>query len=159
MADNYQLFSEIIPALTEEERAWTRRVLGCTEGVEREGETAIILKDAGVDGDDVDFCDWPGFEWSIDDPSFDLWLYGEDYGNVSHAAEFVRAFLAKFRPTACWQLTWAETCSKPRIGEFGGGGVFVTALKATFCIPHEWLARQKKKFERAAGSSEVAARP
>jgi hypothetical protein len=158
MADNYQLFSEIIPTLTQEERALAERVLGCTQQQDRAGDAAKILKEAGLNMDAVDLDDWPGFQWSIDSPDSELWLYGEEFGNVSHVAEFVRAFLARFRPADCWQLTWAETCSKPRIGEFGGGGLFVTASRVSYCVPHDWLRRRKKKFERAAQSGGLPAR-
>ena len=39
----------------------------------------------------------------------------------------VQKFLKRFRPDQWWSLTYAATCSKPRVGEFGGGAVFVTA--------------------------------
>ena len=150
MADNYQLFSEIIPTLTQGERAWAERVLGCTQQPDGPDDAAKILKEAGVDMDAVDLDEWPGFQWSIDSPDSELWLYGEEFGNVSHVAEFVRAFLARFRPAACWHLTWAETCSRPRIGEFGGGAVFVTASAVKVFSPTSWIERRRKAFERPA---------
>ena len=147
MADNYTLFSEVIPALTRKEQAWVRRVLGDGSDV---APSAAELSAAGIqlDSDDED---WPGFEWRIQEPSWkDLWIYSEASGSVENVARFVQAFLKRFRPDDCWHMTWAETCSRPQIGEFGGGGIFVTAEGAEFYSAHEWAAGQQAKFEQKA---------
>ena len=151
MADNYQQFSEIIPALTEPERTWAERVLACnSDGDHADDGTDAkrVLKEAGIRVRTIDCDDWPGFQFELKGPDFDLWLYGHEYANVSHVGEFVRAFLARFRPIACWSLTWAESCSKPRLGEFGGGGLFVTARTVkVFNVAH-WVDRRRRKFEK-----------
>jgi hypothetical protein len=141
MADNYQLFSELVPALTKEERMWVEQVLGDPD------QPKQVLADAGIKLDAVDVDYWPGFAWEIDSKG-ELWLYAEEYGNVSHAGEFVRALLARFRPADCWELTWAETCSKPRVGEFGGGALFVTARSVRAISAVDWVLRLQKAFER-----------
>ena len=146
MADNYQLFSQVISELIPKERAWLKRMLECQQPAK--------LQAAGFDLQAIEPDDWPGIAWEFIDNQ--LWLHGDECGNVSHVAELVRAFLARFRPNQCWQLTWAETCSRPRIGEFSGGGVFVTATGVKFCIPHDWLRLQIKKFEQAANSDGLA---
>ena len=56
-----------------------------------------------------------------------LWVYAEESGSPDNVAWLVQKFLKKFRPDQCWSLTYSTTCSKPRVGEFGGGAVFVTA--------------------------------
>ena len=56
-----------------------------------------------------------------------LWFYAEESGSPDNVAWLVQKFLKRFRPDQCWSLTYAATCSKPRVGEFGGGAVFVTA--------------------------------
>jgi hypothetical protein len=115
MADYYQMFSEVIPAITAAERAWIEQMHSCDQ------EPQPTLTEAGFDVQALDLDDWPGFEWEFIEANSQLWLHGDDYGNVSHVGEFVRMFLARFRPNQSWQLTWAELCSKPRISEFGGG--------------------------------------
>jgi hypothetical protein len=142
MADNFQQFSEIVPALTAKEQAWARRVLG-------EIRSAKQLTAAGINPKVTDLDDWPGFHWEVDPDNGDLWLCGQDHGNVSHAAEFVRAMLARFRPTDCWSLTWSETCSRPRVGEFGGGGVFVTSRSVRAFGALNWVQRQRKAFQKS----------
>ena len=102
MADNYQKFSELVPAIIPKERAWIERVLEATEAT---AEQQQVLREAGIRPDTVDPEYWPGFEWKLDADTPDLWLYAEDYGNVSHVGEFVRAFLARFRPDDCWHVT------------------------------------------------------
>ena len=61
----------------------------------------------------------------------------------------VRKFLKQFRPSECWSMTYAATCSKPRAGEFGGGAVFVTAEMITGRDAHGYIERQQARFERA----------
>ena len=158
MANNYLLFSEILPAMTDEETKWTDRVLSCNPDGDQVEATRTILAEAGI-GVDADILDaWPDFQWELDPSRSELWLYAEECGNVCNVCEFVRAFLARFRPTACWHLTWATTCSKPRVGEFGGGGAFVTASRVKFYSPDDSIARERKKFERAAKTRGSVAR-
>jgi hypothetical protein len=150
MANNYQLFSDVIRRLTPEEQTWARLVLGSDQQDQGEHEPASVLKEAGLDVAAIDLDDWPGFQWEITEPECDLWLYAEECGNASHVGEFVRAFLSRFHPQDCWQLTWANTCSRPCIGEFGGGGLFVTARSVRFFDAADWMARQRRAFELRA---------
>ena len=144
MADYYQMFSEVIPAITAAERAWIEQILSCDQ------DPQPTLTEAGFDVQALDLDDWPGFEWEFIEANSQLWLHGDDYGNVSHVGEFVRMFLARFRPDEAWQLTWAELCSKPRISEFGGGGLFVTAKEVTVIRVADWADQQRQQFERAS---------
>jgi hypothetical protein len=145
MADSFQLFSEIISAITGEERAWIEHTLAC------ESDPQPVLQHADFELETIDIDVWPDFQWEFVESGKELWLHGDEYGNVSHVGEFVRAFLARFRPNQCWTLTWAETCSKPRIGEFGGGGLFVTAKSVTVCNATDWVNQQRRQFEQAGG--------
>jgi len=141
MADNFKLFSEVVPALTAAERRWVQRVLA-------DDADAKLLQGAGIDPNAVDLDDWPGFEWEINPGNGELWLYAQSCGNAAHAGELVRALLARFRPADCWHLTWAETCSKPRVSEFGGGALFVTARAVRTTRAHNWVERQRKAYAR-----------
>ncbi len=147
MADYYQMFSEVVPAITAEQRAWIERVLG------DEDDPEFVLKESGFDMNAIDLDDWPGFEWEFNTPENELWLHGDECGNVNHVGELIRAFLAQFAPDQCWQLTWAETCSKARVGAFGGGGLFVTARKVKICRAADWADQQRQQFEQAGGTS------
>ena len=149
MANHYLLFSELIPALTDEERAWAEQVLACT--CDSEPDVANNLNAAGIDigdsGDVVDLDDWPGFQWEILPRDADLSMYADESGNILHVGAFVQALLFRFRPSDCWQPTWAETCLRPRIGEFGGGGLFVTAQSVQLLRAADWVHQHRRAFE------------
>jgi hypothetical protein len=148
MADNYQQFSEILFIDNARQRAWLELVLAAHVMTDAQEQT---LRDAGIRLAAIDRESWPGFEWKFDPNDSgrrDLWLYAEDYGNVSHVAEFIRAFLARFRPDDCWQLAWSETCSKLHVGEFGGGGLFVTARSVCILRAADWVQRRRGSFQR-----------
>jgi hypothetical protein len=100
--------------------------------------------------DPNDWATWPDFNWEFVEPKRDFWIHASESGNLDQVASFISAFLRRFRPTHSWGLTWAETCSKPRIGEFGGGAVFVTATSIALFTAHDWLARQRADFESSA---------
>jgi hypothetical protein len=142
MAINYLLFSETIDEITLAERDWIDRVLIVDE------RAPTKLKEAGIRLNAIDIECWPGFQWDLRDDGTCLWIYSDESSYVEHVAEFVRAFLARFRPGVCWSMTWAATCSKPRAGEFYGGGIFVTAktVKSFCAIDH--LDRMKRNFEK-----------
>ena len=58
--------------------------------------------------------------WVLSSKSFltkirSLWLHADDYGDPTHVAWLVHKFLKRFRPDQCWSLTYANTCSKPKL--------------------------------------------
>ncbi len=125
MADNYTDFSAEIEGLTDKEAKWC------------ENELKKL-----ADGDGV-----LSFEWKIlTDPNVKLWIYTVDTGNVEQVAYFAQQFLKTHRPHSFFAFTYAETCNKPRINEFGGGAVFVTAKNVTHFDAHGWLDKRKKRF-------------
>ena len=68
-------------------------------------------------------------------------------GNADNVAWLVQKFLKKFRPDQCWSLTYAATCSKPRVGEFGGGAMFVTANKIKWQNAYDFIEEQRTAFK------------
>jgi hypothetical protein len=97
-----------------------------------------------------------GFEYAFhDDHDTDgwgrhLWLYAEDWGNPENAAYLVQKFLKKSRPDQCWWLTYAATCSKPRVGQFEGGAVFVSADVIQHQTAYGFVEEQRTAFEQAS---------
>jgi hypothetical protein len=77
-----------------------------------------------------------------------LWLYTEEGGEPDHVAWLVQEFLKRFHPQECWSLTYATTCSKPRVGEFGGGAVFVTAEEIRWQNAYEFVEQQRAAFKQ-----------
>lgn len=125
MANYYTQFSEVIPNLTEEEKAWLERALQDTDllsdNEELEWENAFgDIFEHGVQFEHQ-FIENPNSSYGNY-----LWVHASE-GCVEELIALVQAFLARFRPTESWFMSWAATCSKPRVGEFGGGWAVVTA--------------------------------
>ena len=153
MANNYQQFSVSINDLTDDEHAWLTKLLAALgdapeimmdpTGESNEDLVAewakfdelvgaelsdIVLAVAYDDSGDKGY--WGQTSLSITGvanykPS--LWLYEEESCNLEAVVELIHQFFKKFRPTETLVLSWADTCSKMRIGEFGGGEVLITA--------------------------------
>jgi hypothetical protein len=72
----------------------------------------------------------------------EICIFSEDAGNVDAVLEYVRLCARKFDLQGDWGFTYAETCSKPRVGEFGGGAIIMDlsqrALKQ-FVNATQWL--------------------
>jgi phosphoribosyl-AMP cyclohydrolase len=88
------------------------------------------------------------FDWEIeksDSPGkFNLVLYSEENCDLDAVAVFVQAFLKNFAPDHCFTLSWAATTDKLAVGEFGGGGIFITADKVEYVNTHLWLERKAR---------------
>jgi hypothetical protein len=168
MADNYLDFSEIIANLTGPEEAWLKeqlqpiRAFGDKEYAEDAAPAELAHTEpdwAGVrflrdKGDYDPNWDGLGFEYAFrDDPDTGgwgrhLWFYTEGWGDPNNVAWLARKFLKKFRPDQCWGLTYAVTCSKPRVGQFGGGAIFVTAEEIKCQSSNDFLEKHGAAFRQ-----------
>jgi hypothetical protein len=171
MADNYLEFSEVLPNLTDLEEAWLKEQLQpiCIFGTKQYPEDAVpaelVDTEPGWTGvrflqdkpDHDPQCDALGFQCGFHDDHDTggwcrhLWLHTEEGGNPDNAAWLVQKFLKTFRPDQCWSLTYSTTCSKPRIGEFGGGAVFVTADAIRWENAYDFIEDQRAAFEAKRG--------
>ena len=164
MANNYLQFSEVIPQLTTQEADWLRAQLEvvCVFGEHEHPEDKLP---PGLNRDKADWIGcrayrdmldydpnygWDlGFEYDFSQDDHDqvwgrhLWLYADESGAVDRVAHLVQKFLKAHRPDESWSLTWAVSCSKPRVGEFGGGAVFVTAEEITWQDAYDFAADRK----------------
>ena len=161
MADYCTLFSDGISDITPEEEKWIARVLKNMNDVEVElpddadqndmdswphvewllGELGLVM------AEQVDY--WPNFEWEFENTpkGRNLWIYSDYSGDVEHVGFFVSAYLTKFHPELYWSMEYAFTCTKPIIGAFGGGGIFVTADEVKWFSPWAQIEAEKKKME------------
>jgi hypothetical protein len=129
MANNCLLFSTQLEELSQEELDWARKEL----------EERRKKFEDNVDEEDV------GFSFEVDDKEATVWLYDEEYGDPSKLAGFIQAFIKKFRPHMTFYFSWAETCSKPRLYEFGGGAIGVSADKIVWVDPAEEVQKKLEK--------------
>ncbi len=137
VVDHYSQFSEVINNINLEEKKWLEEELASWDQrsiAKDEKEQAQRVKqfgeERGIEGDQVDT--WPNFEWEIRPDSENpansgLWIYSDSYFSVDCISAAIQRFLQRFRPNYIFKMNWAETCSKPRIGAFGGGWMVVTA--------------------------------
>lgn len=65
-----------------------------------------------------------GFDWELSDGC--VWVYADENGNEEIAADFIQDYLISMGIDGGILMTWANTCSKPRINEFEGGAVIIT---------------------------------
>ena len=54
-----------------------------------------------------------------------IWFHGDENIDLAQAAEMTQALLDQLGLDDGVVISWAETCSKPGVGEFGGGAVAV----------------------------------
>ena len=165
MADHYLEFSETLTHLTDEQIDWLQNQLETVHVIDGVEYTEDKLPDTGDAGDgawigcrayrdmedyDAGFGEDVGFDYSFHENDNEntgrhLWIHSEEHGYVDRVAHLVQKFLREFRPDACWSLTYAGTCSKPRVGEFGGGAVFVTATDIKYCNAWGFVEEQEKR--------------
>lgn len=170
MADNYLEFSETLTHLTNEQVNCLKLQLETVHVIDGVEYTEDKLPDTGDGGDTGDGA-WIGCRAYRDmedyDPGYDenvgfnysfsedvdedrgryLWIYSQEHGYVDRAAHLVQKFLREFRPDQYWSLTYADICSKPRVGEFGGGAVFVTATDIKYFNAWEFVEQQEKRHK------------
>ena len=147
MADYYLEFYETVSGLSEPEAAWLADQLLCIAVIGGVAYPADEIPEGATTGQ----VDWlgprfllgvEGYEESPEEPAFCfklgvdddegdcdryLWLYSEDHADLDQVALLAQNFLREFRPADVWTITYATTCSKPRVGAFGGGAGIVTA--------------------------------
>lgn len=157
MANNYSQFSEgMFENLTAEEEAWITEVL-------KEKDTEKVQDLLG----DVQFDAymWPGFQFEIEEERrFSgsekeevvryLWLYSNECVCSDNVIAFLQAFIREFRPSAVVSFTWADYCSRLRVGEFGGGWGVITAEKYETGSAHGEAARITEELSAGGKKSE-----
>jgi hypothetical protein len=155
MANNYCQWSEYFPINSKAESDWLKSVLSVDisryENADELSKSQLIQKILGeffgveISVDDADF--FPGFSKEFNDDNSGVYVYAEDFGNIEVAATIFQAFLKKFRPDDYFKIQWANTCSKPRAGEFGGGAVFITASNIVWHSTGSWVSNQISSFK------------
>lgn len=149
MADNYLQYSVEVTGLTDEEIAWFQQALTWDLSEEQEKAEA-----QGADPDTVTPPGWwddyggsCGTSYELDKKGREILLYAEESGNVGGAAELLFTFVTTYRPDAIYVIEWAETCSRMRPGQFGGGACVVSREGILMHGAGEWASRMRRKIE------------
>ena len=105
-----------------------------------------------LEWDDEDgYC---GVSWEVQDQG--VWLTGDESANIDHAEMLVRALVEELELNPVI-LSWADTCSRPRIDEFGGGAFLVQRGYPTFWVEpmatcmKEMLSRKDRTDHKPIG--------
>ena len=149
MANNYLQFSECIDDLSPEEIKFFQDAFAWEPPYNEDNELP----------DDFEFPGWYDqdaegvhFDYDLDKNDRSLHVYAEEYGNLDTLGELILEFIQKFRPEAIFRLTYAETCSRMRLGEFGGGAMIVHRGGIEFVNSHGWASQKVNEIldKRAA---------
>lgn len=142
MANNYRQFSFALKLQHHGEAEWCQKELDLLKITEDE------------DGNLMTDYDWTVFGLTgmktlgdIIQPPYVWFRDSGESGNVEQIADFVQSYLKKFCPKGYFHMSWADTCSKPRVDEFGGGFCIVTAPKIIWFNESEWVTKNTKKLE------------
>lgn len=143
MANNYMQFSEVIDSLTDEEIKFFEEVCLYEPPLDLEGEPPAWY--------DVD-SEGLGFSAEVDEGTRELWVYAEEYGNLGTLEALVLEFIQKFRPDYIFTLSFAETCSKMRVSEFGGGAMIISREGTKGTNTLEWLSHREAEIREKRGA-------
>jgi hypothetical protein len=143
MANNYLQFSEQLENLTKNEADWIQaRYTELADMLAGEDEDGNPVTRVWTDADEkygwtAYSQDGGGLDFECEvseqrDGTYSAWIHADEYGNPEQVGSFIEEFLATFNKDDEFTMTWAYTCSKPRIGEFGGGAMIVTKYGAEF---------------------------
>jgi len=150
MANNYCEASFAVQATTEEREIW-QKIVGIatillTDYLEEDEKLTELQKEeydpvliGQVRAVAKEFEDWGTFDVNFDEDGDSLWFHHDESFNMDQAAAFLSLWLKLTENDKSIVATWANTCSKPRVDEFGGGAVVITA-KGCHWFNSEYLA-------------------
>lgn len=101
-----------------------------------------------------------GFSWNFDGvggKAGSIIIYSEESGTPERLAFLVQKYLKRYNPQGHWGMTWCSRTDAPRIGEFGGGAVLVTANEQYWMNAHNWLEQVKKLVQQTIERGETLA--
>ena len=156
MANNYSQWSTELEINSEEEYSWLQEVFSLDpygmadedDGLDRDKVISETENKLGFSLIYDDFDEpFPHFDSSLSQNS--LWVYAEEYGNIEILGRIVQSFFRKFRPDGFFSLTWADTCSKMRVDEFGGGAMIVTAEKIEVFTVYDFVREKQKLHDKS----------
>lgn len=140
MANNYVEASFMFDLLNKVEEKWW----------EKEGNRDLDAEFPEGDLDPEDIEGGYSSNWAMEgeDGKKAVWFSHDESIDVESAAAVIQRFLKECRPEGSIGFCWAETCSKPRLDNFGGGACFITAEKIEWNSAAGWIEEQHQAFQR-----------
>ncbi len=121
MAENYLATSFEVGVVRGEEQDWLTNSMDAASDFVCDGEMPSDLSEDVAHM--LRFQESWGWEYSKYEDR--VVIYCEECGNLEALVTLLQEFLARFFPDRAIVFSWAEWCSKPRPGQFGGGAVIV----------------------------------
>lgn len=146
MANNYTSFSFQVKCPSEEAAKILEDSLGSATDADAEADTerwlqairsrnATPFNDAGAEADDERWLSLEHAEAEGDT----VWIASEEGTDLEYLADVLQDYLQNNDPEGSIGFTWANTCSKLWVDEFGGGAVFITAEDQVWLSASHWL--------------------
>lgn len=146
MANNYVLFSEGL-RVTAKDVAWIKAEIDKFENAPTDEDSDEYRGFLGL-CEEYEVEPDIGLEFQVEYYNKQVIFYSEEGGNWYHVAKLVQNLFRAHYPDAAFTIGWAETCSRPRPGEFGGGGAVVTAEKIEAMSTWKFFDKVLKKRDR-----------
>lgn len=89
---------------------------------------------------------YTGFDISFEDDG--IWFNGEECANADGIAFIAQSVLDELEINEPFVFSWAYTCSKPRLDEFGGGACALKRGQEPFFVDAYSLAYDHFKTEK-----------
>lgn len=90
---------------------------------------------------DPDGCEYCGCDAEVQGDG--VWFHGDESVNPEHIEKIARALIEELDLPGPFYCSWANTCSKPRIDEFGGGAfVLAKGVPTIWCDARCEVERQ-----------------
>jgi len=132
MADNYFLFSEEIETESDDAAKWIEKRL---EAARKDDEGGIC---------------------SFEREGTKVWVYSEEYADMNRLVDILAEYQKTFGDQKAIVLTWAYTCSQPRLSEFGGGAAVIVGGKIESLEARDWADKLARELVPGHGKEEKA---
>lgn len=101
----------------------------------------LIKRETGrlYENDDDGYCGYCGTLAHMEEKG--VWFHEEESGTPEHVEMIARALVEELNIDEPFVCSWACTCSKPRIDEFGGGAFLIRRGKPTIWCDAERQVR------------------
>lgn len=132
MADNYFLFSEEVKTESDDAAKWIEQRL---EAARKDDEGGIC---------------------SFERKGTKVWVYSEEYVDMNRLVDILAGYQKTFGDQKAIVLTWAYTCSKPRLSEFGGGAAVIVGGRIESLEVRDWADKLARELVPGHGKEEKA---
>jgi hypothetical protein len=146
MANNYTHFSFAFKINSPAEAEYLETVLQSADSYDEGGTAKDIADDVFEDFEEYQCL---GFDCNIEcgADGGEVWIHDDGgEGNVDYVVQFLQAYMLKFKITKPIAFEFAVTCDMPRVGEFGGGAVVVTAHDDKWINTAQWIRETIKEM-------------